>query len=281
MIYLRLIKWRLSLAVAFSSAAGYFLAAEEFDARVLISTFAVFLLSGGAAGLNQIQERQFDKVMSRTTSRPIPAGELNFLQALTFSLLCIITGSILLFRIHWLPASLGLLNILIYNGLYTPLKRKTIYALLPGGLVGALPPLIGWTSAGGQPFHPTILYLATLLFLWQIPHFWLLVIRHGKEYEKAGFQSISLYLSEKQIKRLVLYWMVISSIFLASYRIFGIRVDWWIGAIILTVNVVLIWMFYRYLFKMNHARGTKIAFIMMNVFLSLVLLGLVVNSLIF
>ncbi len=279
MKYLRLIKWRLSLAVAFSATAGYFLATQEFDFRALVCFFGVFLLAGGAAALNQIQERHLDRQMDRTAQRPLPAKELDFMQAISFTLLCILTGSILLFKLSWIAGLLGLLNVVIYNALYTPLKRVSIYAVLPGGLVGAIPPIIGWTAAGSHIDNPEILFLATLVFLWQIPHFWLLVMRYGKEYEGAGFKSISQYLDERQIKRLVFFWILISSAFLATYQLFGINLSYWIGGIVILLNIVFILAFYWFLFKVKDPAKIKIAFILTNLFLSLVLALLIINSL--
>ncbi len=279
MNYLKLIKWRLSIAVAFSATAGFFLFAGELSVQTLVCFFGVFLMAGGAAGVNQIQEREIDKKMDRTAGRPLPTNSLFVGQALTFSLLSIVTGGVLLSRLGTLPWILGLANIFFYNGLYTPLKKRTIYALLPGGLVGAIPPMIGWKAAGGSLGHPNILYLATLLFLWQVPHFWLLVIKHGKEYEKAGFQSISLYLDGKQIRRLVFYWILISSVFMASYPIFGIELKLYIGALLIGLNILFIMAFYWYLFRVKDASKIKPAFILTNVFLTVILLLLIINSL--
>lgn len=280
MKYLSLIKYRLSLAVAFSASAGFFLEEGDLTLKALLTFMGVFLMAGGAAGLNQIQERSLDKTMVRTAGRPLPSAGLSLGEAIIFTTLCVITGGIILFRLGWVPLLLGFSNIIFYNLLYTPLKKVTIYAILPGGIVGAIPPMIGWTAAGGVLDHPNIIYLATLLFLWQIPHFWLLVIRHGKEYEKAGFKSISIYLDEKQIRRLVFSWILISSIFLASYPIFGVDLNPVIGISIIVLNILFILAFYWYLFKIKDQSKIKLAFILMNAFLMLVLILLVVNSLI-
>lgn len=279
MLYLKLIKWRLSLAVAFSASAGFFLAAGRFHPDVLTAFLGVFLLGGGAAALNQIQERNPDQIMLRTAARPLPSKRLSLFEAGTFTLLCLLTGSILLVKTGWVPALLGWSNLLFYNALYTPLKKKTVYAILPGGLVGAIPPLIGWTAAGGDLFAPQILFLATLLFLWQIPHFWLLVIRHGQEYEQAGFKTITRYLDEKQIRRLIFSWILISSVFLASYALFGIRLHWLITLLVLLLNTALILAFWWYLFQVKDQSRIKPAFILLNVFLIVFLILLVANSL--
>ena len=278
--YLRLIKWRLSLAVAFSASAGFFLATGDWQIQVLAVFLGVFLMSGGAAGLNQVQERRLDQHMGRTAGRPLPKADLSLFEASVFILLCLITGSILLFKQSWIAGLLGLSNLVFYNVLYTPLKRKTIYAILPGGVVGAIPPLIGWTAAGGDPLALQILFLATLLFLWQIPHFWLLVIRYGKEYESAGFQSISMYLDGKQIRRLIFSWILISSVFLASFTLFGIRLQLIIGLTIIVLNALLILAFYWYLFKVKDQSKIRTAFIFLNVFLMLILILLTLNALI-
>jgi protoheme IX farnesyltransferase len=95
-----------------------------------------------------------------------------------------------------------------YNLIYTPLKKVTAFAVIPGSLVGALPPMIGWTAAGGNIWAEHILIVATFFFIGQIPHFWLLLLLFGDQYKLAGLQSLTDIFSELQIKRITYTWML-------------------------------------------------------------------------
>ena len=167
---------------------------------------------------------------------------------------------------------------MLYNGLYTWLKRRTSFAVLPGGLVGAIPPLIGWSSAGGSLLHPSILFVAVLMFLWQMPHFWILIIRYGKEYEEAGFSTLKRYLNDIQIKRLIFLWMTISSLFLLTAPLFRINLEIWQLIIIAIFNIAFIGFYYYVLFLNPSDRRLRLIFILTNVFLTLILLGFILNS---
>ena len=92
---------------------------------------------------------------------------------------------------HPLAALLGLITVVWYNGIYTPLKRVTAFAAIPGGVVGAIPPVIGWVSGGGDPTDARIIVVAFFFFVWQVPHFWLLLMRIGGDYERAGLPSLT------------------------------------------------------------------------------------------
>lgn len=275
--YLILIKYILSLTVALSAMVGYFLFQADPEINMLFVLFGVFLMAGGSSALNQYQEREWDSLMSRTRDRPIPAGLIPVGQALAISLTMIFTGGILLLLTGIYPLLLGLSNVLFYNFLYTSLKRKTIFAILPGGLVGAIPPLIGWTAAGGSVVHPNILFLAMVIFLWQIPHFWLLLIHYGQEYEDAGFESITKYLDKKQIKRLVFFWIIISSLFITTYPLFQLELRTLFAVILGILNISAISLFYYALFIRKNG-NTRIAFLVTNIFLGLILLLLLINS---
>jgi len=176
--------------------------------------------------------------------------------------------------------ALGLTNILFYNLIYTPLKTRSWLAIVPGALVGAVPPLIGWTSAGYELFHPRILFVASFVFLWQIPHFWMLMIKYGKEYELAGFSSISKILNQRQIKSVTFGWAVITSLFLMMFPLFGIILSQTELGFFIAINLMFITLFYRLLFKGNIIKTIGKAFILINTFALVVFLFLVINALV-
>ncbi len=240
----------------------------------------VFLLSAGTSVLNQVQEFRNDALMKRTRLRPVPAGEISFLQALWIALGLILIGTAFLALNGWLPMVLGLSNILFYNLIYTPLKTRSYLAIIPGAVVGAVPPLIGWTSAGYNPFHPNILFLATFVLLWQVPHFWLLMVKYGKEYEEAGFSTISKVLNEDQIKSIVFVWGVVTSLFLMLFPFFGFTPKPMFLIFVVILNLLFIIFFYRFLFLDRNPKTVRNAFILINSYALLVFIILIFNSIV-
>jgi heme o synthase len=101
-----------------------------------------------------------------------------------------------------------LLNLIWYNGIYTPLKKINPLAIIPGSLVGSIPPAVGWTAAGGNILDPQIIILSFFFFIWQIPHFWLLLLIFGKDYENAGFPTLMQIFSSDQLARITFIWIV-------------------------------------------------------------------------
>ena len=276
----KLIKYKLSLAVTLSAVAGYFLFTGRYESHLPLLIAGVFCLAGGSAALNQFEERKRDALMNRTSRRPIPSGKILPAAALIIAIVFCLSGILILSFAGSKPVLLGLLNLLLYNGFYTWLKPRSSFAVLPGGLVGAIPPMIGWTAAGGPVFHPVILFVATLMFLWQMPHFWLLIIRYGKEYEAAGFSTLKGRLDDHQIKRLVFWWMALSLVFLLTAPLFGIELQPWLFASIAVMNLAFIGVFYLILFRTKSEKKLRLVFILTNVFLTIVLLALILNSVI-
>lgn len=273
-----LMKWKLSAAVAFSSVTGYFLCAGGAGAELPAVAAGVFLLASGSASLNQYTERKSDAVMARTRSRPLPSQQMKPGTALLIAAALLLAGSILLALTGPLPLILGLLNVVLYNLIYTGLKKKTTLAIIPGALVGAVPPLIGYASAGGVITDTGILLFALFMFLWQLPHFWLLLIRYGKEYEKAGIKTIYGTLDPDQISRLVFFWITVSSVLL--WILSGVLVPVRAASAILLIglNITFIILFYRVLFYREKEKGLIKAFILMNSFSLLIMIILIATS---
>lgn len=146
-----------------------------------------FLLAGGCSALNQYQERAADALMLRTRNRPLPAGTLSPRVALGLGLGGLLLAGLLLAAYGPLSAAIVPLTALIYNGLYTPLKKRSGLAMLVGGLAGALPPVLGWIAAGGNVLDAPCLWLAAVLYCWQVPHFWFFARLHAEDYRRAGF----------------------------------------------------------------------------------------------
>lgn len=270
MIILRLIKYRLSLAVTLTALVGYVIFNPSPVIDMLLTVAGVFLLAGGASALNQYQERKADSLMDRTRQRPIPSGAVRPLVVLEITLIMIIAGLMILVYLSWIAALLGLINVLLYNLIYTNLKKVTYLAIIPGALVGAIPPVMGWCAAGGSPFNITILYISFIIFLWQVPHFWMLLIRYHEDYEKAGFPTVMKKLDERQVKRIIFTWISLVSIMAMSSFFYGLRLNPTVWIITVILNVAFIVTFNRMLFGKNARPGP--AFILSNIFISLLYL---------
>ena len=144
-------------------------------------------MAGGAAGLNQIYERDTDSLMFRTRMRPLAAQRVTTSEALMFSLALAAIGlGILAATSNLLAAFLALLTLVSYNVVYTPMKRRSQLATLVGAVPGALPPMIGWVAARGA-LTPEAWALFAIVFVWQIPHFMAIAWLYRADFSRAGF----------------------------------------------------------------------------------------------
>lgn len=205
-----LFKWRLSLAIAASASAGYLLRPAR-DLGVLAWLFAgVFAVAVGCGCLNHYQDRHLDRDFLRTRNRPMPAGRVGEGEALGMAVLLMAAG---MAGLVWgpFPVSVGATTALAafcYNGLYTPLKTRTSFALIPGIACGALPPLIGWFAAGGHLGSLPVWGLMVVFGVWQPPHYWLIMLAHQEDYRRGRIPSMLLIFSRIQIERILFVWVV-------------------------------------------------------------------------
>jgi protoheme IX farnesyltransferase len=211
-LFFKLIKVTVTLPVTFLVFAGCYFYSDHFSFSILPVCLAVFLLAGAASALNQVLEVRYDAIMERTQNRPIPSGKISKINAIYIALILAISGSTILLFYSIESFVVGVFTLVWYLLGYTLLKRVTAFAIIPGSLTGALPPIIGWTAVGGHFSDYRIVILATLVFIWQIPHFWLLMLIYGDEYKKAGFPVLFDIFSEFQVRLWTLAWIVCSCI---------------------------------------------------------------------
>jgi len=210
---LELSKVRITVAVAFTTITGYILAAGSYDTGFLFPTLGIFLLACGSSVINHFQEHKADANMARTRNRPIPARKATPFQAIILASVETIAGSLILFFSGGsLALFLGLLAMVWYNGIYTNLKRVTAHAVIPGSVIGSIPPLVGWVAAGGTLFSSGAAMLALFYFVWQVPHFYLLAVKYGPEYENAGMPAITSRWSPDAMRRNIFIWIVITAV---------------------------------------------------------------------
>jgi protoheme IX farnesyltransferase len=189
--YSQLTKMRLATLVVFSAAMAFMTAPGDVDfVKMGWLVLGGFLVTGSANGFNQVMERELDKLMDRTKTRPLPSNRMGVNEAL---LVCIFTGVVGVFILWYYTnlasAILGLLAILLYTLVYTPMKRKSPIAVFIGAVPGAIPPLLGWIAATGN-FNTAALLLFAIQFLWQFPHFWAIAWVLDDDYKKAGFNLL-------------------------------------------------------------------------------------------
>ncbi|MCF8221811.1 MAG: protoheme IX farnesyltransferase [Bacteroidales bacterium] len=266
---LRLIKYKLSLAVTITCISSYILYKDKADILLILTALAVFLLAAGMSALNQYQERRRDSLMKRTAGRPVPSGKIKPPLALTISFILILTALVMLLYIKPWSLILAIIAIALYNGLYTWLKTVSYLSIIPGALVGAIPPLIGWQAAGGSLPDPAPLYLAFLMFMWQIPHFWILLIIHREDYKAAGFPTILKSVNIVQATRISYVWICLSALFAISYNVFGIYTAALVSYIVVILSLVFLVVFFFFL--LVYDKPDK-AFILSNVFISILFL---------
>ena len=215
--YAALAKLRLASLVVYSAGLGYgiaLLTAEVFpldhkmDYEFSWQTFLYiilggFLVTGSSNGFNQVIERESDAKMSRTENRPIPAGRMSVTEGLIVSSILGIIGLYLLYEINQISFALGLVALVSYVAIYTPLKKMTPISVFVGAFPGAFPPMLGWVAATGS-FSVEAGILFAMQFVWQFPHFWAIAWKINDQYSKAGFKMLPFGKKDKRTATIIL-----------------------------------------------------------------------------
>jgi protoheme IX farnesyltransferase len=234
-----------------------------------------------ASALNQVQEIALDSKMNRTLDRPVPSGRIVVGHAVLFSVCTMVAGTLFIWHYgNILAAVIGLFTIIWYNGVYTYSKRITAFAVVPGALTGALPPLIGWVAAGGGVLDKPIIFLEFLFFTGQIPHFWLLIIKYGEEYSKAGIPALTDIFNNVQINRLTFTWVITSVVAALFLCYFEVIRSGPIILILLAASAFLIWRFSALLRSGADRNTSKKYSILLDSYFLLVLLLLIADRVI-
>lgn len=275
----RLFRARLASLVALSALSGFLFAARSFSAQALLIALAVWLLAAGCSALNQLQEISTDSLMQRTRTRPLPAGELMTVHALLIASAAIGCGLLLLLFCGETPLLLGLLATFWYNGIYTPLKQKTAWAVFPGAVCGALPPLIGYSAAGGSILESAAVVLAGTLLIWQVPHFWLLAWRYRQDQLDSGLPTVFRQISDKRLFAINSCWLIALALSYLLFTLFGMITSPLLANIYLALLTALFLAAGR-----EMLRGAKFAssgrlFHLVNLSMALLLSTLIVDSL--
>ena len=274
--FLELTKYRITSLATLSAAPGYLLFTRNFQWGLLTVSLGVLLVAQGACALNQWQERELDARMERTHRRPLPAGTLKPWEALAVAIGLALSGFCLLWLVHSPSAALlGLLALAWYNGVYTYLKQVTPFAVIPGALIGALPPAIGWTAGGGGILDPQVLSLSFFFFMWQVPHFWLLLFVHGSDYQKAGLPMLLNSLRPGQFSRLISIWMLATGASSLLLPIYGLLDSPYTSIGLLATGFWIVWLAARILGAKAETRSFQMDFRGINLY-ALLVMGLLV-----
>lgn len=217
----KLVKMRLTMTVVFSASIAFLIGSKQQGdinwINWVVLTVGGFLVTGSANGFNEIIERDLDRLMKRTSDRPLPSGRMTTGQALVLSLLMGILGTYTLVTLNFIAGLLSVFSILLYAFFYTPMKQKSPIAVFIGAFPGALPPLIGYYAAFTQDglahysaANPDVILITPLIlfivqFVWQFPHFWAIAWVLDEDYKRAGFRLLPTTKRDKISAFMVLF----------------------------------------------------------------------------
>lgn len=272
--FFKLIRIKVTLQVGLSAFAGACLFSSSISLRHLTGVAAAILLSAGCSALNQVQERKEDGLMSRTADRPVASGRLKSFEAVMIACFCF--GSAFLAVLTVGSKSLlflSVFSVVVYNFVYTPMKKHTPFALMAGSVSGALPPYIGYTAMGGNPFDISIMAVATVLYIWQTPHFALLSEKYAADYAKAGFKTLSGTYGQIKAQKFIDVWTaayVCSLFFIPLAWIYNHGSSLYIHT---ALTICTLYCFVRF------RKSTHKAFVMLNISISLFFMLLIADRL--
>ena len=273
-------KTRITFVVTLTTLAGYVLANKHIDSNVILPMLGIFVLACGSAALNHYQDRDKDALMERTQNRPLPSGRISERNVLLISAIEILAGTWIIYIGSNLEAAiLGFMAFIWYNGIYTPLKRVTAFAVIPGSVIGAIPPAVGWVAGGGALLDIRLIVLTVFFFISQVPHFWLLMLKYGKEYEVAGFPSITSVMTPVQIKRAIFIWTVATAIIGALIVLSGLVITTFFKIMVFAAAVWLIALFSRLLRKAYFDFNPFRYFMSINYFVLVLIIAMIVDPL--
>ncbi len=207
--YVSLTKPDVSFLVLMTTGAGYYMGAQGPVSWLQLShvVFGTMLIAAGTSALNHYMERESDRQMRRTASRPLPTGQLTPTEALRFGvLLCLAGAADLFYTGGYLACLLGVATSVSYLLAYTPLKKRTIWATFIGAIPGAIPPMIGW-AASARSLGAGAWLLFAILFFWQFPHFHAISWMYREDYARAGIQMLPVVDKDgtRTFRQIILY----------------------------------------------------------------------------
>ena len=279
--YGQLIKMRLTFTVVFSAAMGFLLAANsstDFN-NLFFLILGGFLVVGSSNGINQIIEKNYDKLMLRTANRPIAQGRMHVTEAAIFCLILGISGVALIsIFLNTLSGILALSSLVSYAFLYTPLKRLSPIAVFVGAFPGAIPPMLGYVAVTGY-IDEVALALFAIQFFWQFPHFWAIAWILDEDYQRAGYRLLPSFegRGKRSARQMVWYTFVLIPMVLTPYLL---HVSGLVSAIIAVAASVAFLYFAIKLLRTCSDKDAKVLMFASFLYLPVVLLAFVFDKLI-
>lgn len=220
--YLIFTKFRLSALVVISALTGYLFCNGSDGWEIFLLMVGGTLVTAASNGSNQIWERDLDKLMKRTSGRPLPAGEMSVREAIVVVIVSLVVGTWMLWMINLYSALLGLFAFVSYVFIYTPMKRVSPWAVFVGAFPGAIPPFLGAIAATNDfSLVPGVLFFVQ--FVWQFPHFWAIAWVAYDDYEAGGF---SLLPSKEGRSKNSAFQIMIYSFFLIPFSLLPWALGW-------------------------------------------------------
>ena len=240
--YIALTKPDVSFLVLITTAAGYYMGVRGPVGwlHMLHVVFATLLIAGGTAALNHYIERESDRYMRRTASRPLPSGVLQPKSAFVFGITLTIAGAVYLyFTAGALASGLGVATCVSYLAAYTPLKKRTVWATFVGAFPGAIPPVIGWVAATGTLDRGAWI-LFGILFLWQFPHFHAISWMYREDYARAGIKMLPVVDREgrRTFRQIIWYSVALVGVSLLPAVLGLAGVIYFFGALVVCTGLV-------------------------------------------
>lgn len=242
-----LVKFKLTLLVLFSAVMSYaIVCGGNVDwATMALLAFGGFMVTGAANALNQVLEREYDKLMPRTANRPVATGRMSVSKAVLSAGLMAMAGITVLSFFNPIAGFLGTLSLMSYAFVYTPMKRSTPLSVVVGAVPGALPLIIGCVVHEGF-ISQTAMMLFSLQFLWQFPHFWAVAWLADDDYKKAGFYLLPSKNGEKDATTGLLSFMFCLLMVGNAALGFAIGlVGFWATVVLIVLNVYWAWLCWR------------------------------------
>ena len=246
--YYHLCKPNVVLMMLITSLIGSLLATNGSNFNpllILISLIGIGLCAASAAAINQVVDQKVDANMSRTSERPIPQGEISSSKAVSFAIVIGLIGYAILYRyVNALTAYLTIASLIGYAIIYTVfLKRATPQNIVIGGLAGAAPPLLGWSSITGS-IDPNALLLVLIIFAWTPPHFWALAIHRKDEYAKENIPMLPVTHGISFTKlQIILYTIIMLLVSLFPYFVMMSGAFYLVSALVL--GSIFLWYAFR------------------------------------
>jgi protoheme IX farnesyltransferase len=271
---LKIAKVPLCLLVAFSSLFGFLYANPILSGKAGYVFAAVLMLSCGSATLNSYQERGTDSLLQRTKNRPLVKRKISDTNALVQAALLIITGlTALSYFSDFKSFIAGLIAVVLYNFIYTGLKSRSIYAIIPGAISGAIPPYIGWLAAGGEVMSFRAMLPVLLLIFWQIPHFFLILLNHKLDYVSSIFPNLLKKLSETSLKRIFLSWITALAVTMLTFTVLPSGIGN-LGRMLIVINAAVL--FGLFCVQFLYVKQPNYSYLFKHLNLSIIIIMLVV-----